>query len=83
VTGEGKTEPGGPLPDDHYDVFVIEAIEDDTGQVVTVEVTVVAGDHKGEVMTIASRFPGSFVDLIGMPGVLTVTDGTPQLRLDD
>ena len=49
-----------------------------------VSVTIVSGDHKGDVVELAAAgLQGSFIDLIGMPGTLTVADGEPSLAMDD
>ncbi len=74
------------LPDGSYDAFVIDLIEKSTddGQLQTfVELTIVAGDHKGLVLQVATASSiGSFEDILGMPATLTVADGTPQVRID-
>lgn len=79
----------GSLPDAAYDVFVVDAVvEEDPGgdatrRVVHLELTIIAGEHKGEVITVAARgLPGEDVELLGMPGTLTVTDGRPAFRVD-
>ena len=49
----------------------------------TVHLTIVAGEHKGLVVSINAAEPiGSFVELIGMPATISVVDGTPTLRID-
>ena len=74
------------LADGEHDVFVVDAEplgEDGDGSGYRLELTVVAGERKGEVLTLTARgLPGSLFDLIGMPGTLTVVDGRPSLRLD-
>lgn len=69
------------LPDGVHDVFVVDA-EDEAG-VVHLELTILAGEHKGEVVRLASpNLSGEPALLLGTPGTLTVTDGVPNLRLE-
>lgn len=76
------------LADGTYDAFVIDArIEEpptaDAPRVVHLELTITAGDHKGEVVSLASAgLPGEEFELIGMPATLTVTAGTPEITID-
>jgi hypothetical protein len=75
------------LPDGNYDAFVIDLTEesDDAGQLQTlVELTIVAGEHKGMVLQVATESSiGRFEDILGMPATLTVTNGSPQVRIDE
>jgi hypothetical protein len=69
------------LPDGVYDVFVVDATE--AAGVVHVELTVLAGQHKGALVRLASPdLQGEPALLMGTPGTLTVTDGVPHLRLE-
>jgi hypothetical protein len=72
------------LPDGDHDVFVVDATAvDDTPEAWILELTVVSGPHKGEVVTVrANNLTGSEFDLLGMPGTLTVRDGQPSMRID-
>jgi hypothetical protein len=74
------------LADGTYDVFVVDATPQEEGERPAswvVELTVVTGEHKGEVLAInASGLPAAEFDLIGMPGTLTVTDGRPSFTVD-
>ena len=75
-----------PLPDGEYAAFVVDVEESDRadGTVSKVSVTIVSGDHKGDVVDLAATgLQGSFIDLIGMPGTLTVAAGIPALKMDD
>ena len=75
-----------PLPDGEYPVFVVDVEESDRpdGTVSKVSVTILTGDHKGDVVDLAAAgLEGSFIELIGMPGTLRVEDATPSLSLDD
>jgi hypothetical protein len=69
------------LPDGVYDVFVVDAA-DDAG-VIHLELTILAGEQKGEIVNLASpNLQGEPALLLGTPGTLTVTDGVPSLRLE-
>ena len=69
------------LQDGTYDVFVVDA-DDDEG-VIRLELTILAGEQKGEVVNLASpNLQGEPALLLGTPGTLTVTDGVPSLRLE-
>ena len=71
------------LADGTYDVLVVDADDDPTGTV-HVEVTILAGEHKGEVVSVAaSGLERDPLDLLATPGTLTVTDGSPSLVLED
>lgn len=74
------------LADGIYDAFVVDATiaaGDDGTRTTTLELTIVAGERKGEVVTITTNgLRGSEFDLIGMPATLTVTDGAPTVRID-
>jgi uncharacterized protein YcnI len=81
--------PAAGLPDGSYDVFVVDAtVEEDpagdaTRRVVHLELTVIAGEHKSEIVTVAARgLRGEDVELLGMPGTLTVTGGRPAFTVD-
>lgn len=68
---------GAPLPDGTYDAFVIDA------EGAALELTVVAGEHKGEVVRVSSTGPiPDPVEVIGMPATLTVAGGEPRVSID-
>ena len=70
------------LPDGHYDVLIVDARADDDGTV-HLEVTVTSGAHKGDVVAIRGRFPGTDeLDLLAAPATLVVSDGQPTVTLD-
>ena len=77
-----STPPGSPLPDGTYDAIVVDA--DDVGDgVITLELTVLAGTEKGRVVEMRGpRGEHDAIDLLGVPATITVTDGTPRLRLE-
>lgn len=70
------------LPDGSYDAIVVDA--ETTGEGATrLELTVLAGDHKGEVVAVTAHgLPGDAVDLLGIPATLTVADGEPNVTLE-
>jgi hypothetical protein len=73
------------VADGTYDAFVVDAeIRDEgAGRVTHLELTIIAGDHKGEVVAVAATgMTADEIDLIGMPATLTVTDGRPTVRID-
>jgi hypothetical protein len=70
------------LTDGTYDALVVDARTDDDG-IVHVDVTITTGEHKGEVVQLAGRFPGKDeLDLLAAPATLVVSDGQPVLTLD-
>ncbi|HEY7069905.1 MAG TPA: hypothetical protein VH479_07330 [Acidimicrobiales bacterium] len=70
------------LADGTYDALVVDAVERDDGTV-AVDLTIVAGDVKGEVVTLrATGLPGDPLDLLGVPATITVADGTPSVRFE-
>jgi hypothetical protein len=70
------------LADGAYDVIVVdaEAVGDDA---VRLDLTVLAGDHKGEVVSmLASGLRLDPIDVLGVPGTLTVVGGEPSVALE-
>ena len=74
------------LGDGTYDVFVVDATDtslDDGTPAVHLELTVLAGEHKGEVVALTATGLGrSELDLLGSPGTLVVQAGAPVFALD-
>lgn len=71
------------LEDGTYDVIVVDATAGETAGALQLDVTILAGPHKGEV--VALRVEGSDLDeldALGMPGTLTVAGGAPSVQLD-
>lgn len=69
------------LPDGTYDVFVVDATPH--GDAITLDLTILAGPSKGEVVSVhATGLRGNELDLLGLPGTLTVVDGVPSVRLE-
>lgn len=78
---------GAPLPDGEYPVLVIDVESGltDTGVAVShLEVTVLSGDHKGDVVSLSAvGLAGTFIELIGMPGTVSVASDSLRFTLDD
>jgi hypothetical protein len=69
------------LEDGEYDVIVVDGEGDEGGM--RLDVAVLAGAHKGEVVSIRAEGLGlDPVDALGLPGTLTVADGRPSVVLD-
>jgi hypothetical protein len=71
------------LPDGTYDVFVVDATELEPGGALRLDLTILAGEQKGEMVSM--RAAGLGVDelsVLGTPGTLTVADGEPTLVLE-
>jgi hypothetical protein len=70
------------LPDGTYDALVVDAAGAEDGTM-TVELTIVAGAAKGEVVALrATGLPGDPLDLLGVPATITVRDGAPAVRFE-
>ena len=72
------------LADGTYDAFVVDARVEGEGndRVTHLELTITAGEHKGEVIEVAGRgIRGEEFDLIGMPATLSVNDAVPHVRI--
>ena len=67
------------LEDGRYDAIVFDADETADGPV-TVELTILTGAHKGEVVSLrADSWTGDALDLLGIPATITVRDGAPTV----
>ena len=70
------------LADGAYDALVVDA-EDRGDGTMSVELTIVAGPAKGEVVALVARnLPGDPLDLLGVPATITVRDGSPTVRFE-
>lgn len=71
------------LADGTYDVFVVDAAADGESGTLRLDLTVLAGGHKGELVTMRAEGLGlGELDALGLPGTLTVRDGQPSLALE-
>lgn len=70
------------LEDGTYDAFIVDVTTE--GEVLHLELTILAGPHKGEVISVRSTgFDIDEIDAIGMPATVTVTGGEPSITIDD
>jgi hypothetical protein len=68
------------LPDGTFDAFVLDAHDD--GETRHLELTIVTGAHKGDVVAVAAPVSSpDAIDLIGLPATLVVTDGAPRVTV--
>lgn len=71
------------LEDGSYDVIVVDAEDGTDGPTIRVELTVISGVHKGELVSVtASGLGRDPLDLLANPGTLVVVDGVPALSLE-
>jgi hypothetical protein len=71
------------LPDGSYDAIVIDADPAVPGPGTDIELTLVSGEHKGEVVGVtADGWEGDELDLLGLPATLIVEDGAPRVSID-
>jgi hypothetical protein len=81
-TGHVADDRASALPDGTYDALVVDTAEGDDGTV-AVDLTIVAGPAKGEVVTLrATGLPGDPLDLLGVPATITVAGGAPSVRFE-
>lgn len=81
----GRDAASGPplLEDGTYDALVVD-VSPAGGGATRLDLTIVAGHHKGEVVGVrASGLADDPLDILGMPAVLVVTDGQPSVTFDD
>jgi hypothetical protein len=72
---------GPVLPDGTYDAFVLDATRD--GEVLHLELTIIAGRHKGEVLTLsATGLDRDELDLMGVPATIAVDGGRPAVTIE-
>jgi hypothetical protein len=72
---------GAVLPDGSYDAFIIDATRE--GEVVHLELTIIAGEHKGEVLTLAATgISRDELDLLGVPATIAVAGGLPAVTIE-
>ncbi|HET6951920.1 MAG TPA: hypothetical protein VFI47_16180 [Acidimicrobiales bacterium] len=70
------------LADGTYDALVVDTAPAPDGSV-AVDLTIVAGPAKGEVVTLrAAGLRGDPLDLLGVPATITVSGGAPSVRFD-
>ena len=70
------------LADGTYDAIVVDAT-DVEGRAGLLELTIVAGPHKGDVVAVrAEHLAMTAVDVLGLPARLVVTDQRPDVVLE-
>jgi hypothetical protein len=70
------------LADGSYDALVVDA-EDRGDGTIGIELTIVTGEAKGEVVALVTRnLTGDPLDLLGVPATVTVRDGSPAVRFE-
>ncbi len=71
------------LDDGTYDAIVIDVDEPDDERQITVEVTILAGEHKGAVISLqTTALTGDPLDLLAVPATITVVDGEPRVHFE-
>jgi hypothetical protein len=69
------------IEDGSYSAVVVDADRD--GDHAVLELTIVAGPHRGEVVAVrAAGLRRDPLDLLGIPATVTVADGRPAVRFD-
>jgi hypothetical protein len=72
-----------PLNDGTYAVVVVDVAEQPCNDIVQLELVITTGASKGEVIAVnASRLQRDAIELLGLPGTLTVDDGVPRVIID-
>ena len=70
------------LRDGRYDVLIVDATHD--GDELVIELTILAGEHKGEVVALrAAGLEMDELELLGLPGTLHVENGVPRFAIDE
>lgn len=70
-----------PLPDGTYDAIVVDA-NGGPDRSTALELAVLAGPHKGEVLALRGPAASEPLDLLGLPATITVADGRPRVELE-
>ena len=69
------------LPDGIYDALVVDATAD--GDAIAIEITIISGEHKGDVVAVRATGLGvDELDLLAIPGTLTVENGVPRFVVE-
>jgi hypothetical protein len=70
------------LDDGTYEAMVVDATDVDDGGI-ALEVTVLTGEHKGELLTVTAHgLDRESFDLLAVPATLVVLDGRPSVELE-
>jgi hypothetical protein len=79
------TTDGSTLDDGTYDALVVDATTgDDDGGWCRIELTILGGAYKGEVVAVrtAAVDADRALDLLGIPATLVVAGGTPSVTFE-
>jgi hypothetical protein len=69
------------LADGSYDAFIFDASAD--GDAMVLELTIIAGEHKGEVVAVrATGLASDEIELLGTPATIVVEAGAPRVIVD-
>lgn len=72
------------IDDGRYDVIVVDAEDEPDSDSLRLDVAIAGGPHRGEVLSLTARDLGRDpIDLLAVPGTLTVEDGVPTIVLED
>jgi hypothetical protein len=71
------------LDDGDYDVIVVDAEPvDEAPGTTSLDLTILSGPARGEMVSVRAKgLAGDPVDLLGLPGTLTVSEGRPSVQL--
>ena len=70
------------LDDGTYEAIVVDAEALDGGAI-GIEITIIAGEHKGEMVSVRAEGLGRDpLDLLAVPATLTVAGGAPSVALE-
>lgn len=70
------------LDDGTYDALVFDADRDGDGPV-TVELTILDGEHKGAVVSVSTdAWAGDPIELLGIPATIAVDGGMPSVTFE-
>jgi hypothetical protein len=74
----------GMLADGRYDALIVDVdAHDDDRRVATIELVIVGGSQKGDVVSLrTTRLAVDPWELLGLPATLIVEDGEPRMELD-
>ncbi len=73
------------IEDGTYEALVVDAEVDvdETGTKTTLELTILSGPHKGDVVRVVTTDQEvDAIDVLAMPATLTVNAGRPSVRLE-
>jgi hypothetical protein len=73
------------LEDGSYNALVVDATADSTAgeHVIALDLTILDGPHKGEVVSLrATGLGDDEVELLGLPGTLVVENGVPAFAVE-